>query len=324
MNDAPELSHDLEPSRGFAFAGNRLNRLSENRADDALDHALAHPGLRVVGFGRGRVAVEPAARTALLPRAKLDHLVPRTDRAVWLGNDGKGPVVALPVTFPEDGMPAALKAIDYRSLAGSGLVSSEELGIVAQGAGLLAWHATHRFCSRCGEPSMPRAAGYKRVCPSCEAEHFPRTDPVVIMLAVRGDRCLLGRGRHFPEGMYSALAGFVEPGETIEDAVRRETQEEAGIRIGRVRYYATQPWPFPHTLMIGAHAEALSDEIDYDAEELADCRWVSRAELRALIEDPSRQIGVGGTGGEGLFVPPPMAIAHQLMKAWAFEEVDAP
>ena len=128
-----------------------------------------------------------------------------------------------------------------------------------------------------------RAGGYKRLCPACGTEHFPRTDPVAIMLTVTRERCLLGRGRHFAPGMYSALAGFIEPGETIEDAVRRETLEEAGIRLGRVVYHASQPWPFPYSLMIGCFGEALNDDISADANELEDCRWFARDEVLAML-----------------------------------------
>ena len=312
----------------FAFGGNALERLSENRADDALATVLARDGLRCIGLAKGRVLVDPAPgpgkSDALHPRATFDAFDPKPDRAVWLGDDACGPVVALPLGIdPDDtALPPPLKAIDVRSLAMQGLVAPDVLGIVAQAASLVAWNGTHRFCSRCGAASEPIAAGYKRRCSGCGAEHFPRTDPVVIMLTVRGDRCLLGRGKHFPEGMFSALAGFLEPGETIEAAVRRETLEESGVHVGRVRYHGSQPWPFPHTLMIGCYGEGLSDAIDYDAEELAECRWFDRAEVREAIEDASRHRGVGTQGEAGQFyVPPPMAIAHQLMRAWALGEV---
>ena len=320
----PMFASDLEPSRHFAFAGNRLERASENREDDALGRVLDDPAVRAIAFAKGRVVVDVGTADALMPPGAFAAYEPKLELAVWLGNDASGPVVALPlgVDPSETGMPERLKAIDYRSLAAQSLLSGEQTGMVAQGAALLAWNATHRFCSRCGAASTPVAGGYKRVCPQCEAQHFPRTDPVVIMLAVRGDHCLLGRGRHFPEGMFSALAGFVEPGETIEDAVRRETLEESGIHIGRVRYHATQPWPFPHTLMIGCFGEAVSETIDHDARELADCRWFTRAAVREAVEDGERHRGVGSAGETGaFFVPPPMAIAHQLMRAWALDEL---
>jgi NAD+ diphosphatase len=150
--------------------------------------------------------------------------------------------------------------------------------------------------------------GYRRDCPACGAEHFPRTDPVVIMLAIDGERCLLGRQARFAPAMYSCLAGFVEPGETIEDAVRRETAEEAGIAVGRVRYHASQPWPFPSSLMIGCHAEAISRDIVRDEAELEACRWFGRAEVQAML---------AGLHPDGLKCPPDIAIAHHLIKAWA-------
>ena len=149
-----------------------------------------------------------------------------------------------------------LLVIDLRSIAVQGLVAPEHLPPLAEAKALLGWHARHRFCANCGAPTNVGEAGWRRDCPGCKAQHFPRTDPVVIMLAVDGERCLLGRQARFGIGMWSCLAGFVEPGETIEDAVRRETLEEAGIVCGDVQYFATQPWPFPMSLMIGCHAQS--------------------------------------------------------------------
>ena len=190
----------------------------------------------------------------------------------------------------------------------SHLIGAEALGELAQGAALLAWHHGHRFCGRCGAETRMRIGGYKRTCTGCGAEHFPRTDPVAIMLAVREDSCLLGRGPHFGPGMYSCLAGFIEPGETIEAAVRRETLEESGIRLGRVLYHASQPWPFPHTLMIGCFGEALNGDIAFDGRELEDCRWFARDEVRAMVE---------GRHPDGLGIPPAGAIASHLIRFWA-------
>ena len=154
-----------------------------------------------------------------------------------------------------------------------------------------------------------RGGGVKRACPACGAEHFPRTDPVAIMLAVLpDDRCLLGRGRHFAPGMFSCLAGFIEPGETIESAVRRETLEESGISLGRIAYHASQPWPFPYSLMIGCFGEALDEAVARDDSELEDCRWFDRDEVHSMLE--KRHPG-------GLTVPPEGAIATHLIRAWA-------
>jgi NAD+ diphosphatase len=179
---------------------------------------------------------------------------------------------------------------------------------MAQAKSLLHWHMRHRFCSNCGEASKIASAGWKRICTACSAQHFPRTDPVVIMVAVRGDHCLLGRQPRFATGMYSALAGFIEPGETVEDAVRREVMEEAGIKVGRVSYMASQPWPFPASLMIGCLAEALSEEITIDRTELEDARWFTRAEVQLMLQ---------GKHEKYLAAPQLIAIARTLLQTWA-------
>ena len=167
--------------------------------------------------------------------------------------------------------------------------------------------ARHRFCANCGEPTAVTQAGWRRDCPACKAQHFPRTDPVVIMLASHGERCLLGRSYRFIAKSWSCLAGFVETGETIEQAVRRETLEEAGIACGRVTYLQSQPWPFPMSLMIGCHAQALNTEIVVDRSELEDARWFEREEVALMLlrRHP-----------DGLLTPPPVAIAHHIIRAW--------
>jgi NAD+ diphosphatase len=205
-----------------------------------------------------------------------------------------------------------LKLVDLRSIAVGGMVPSEQAAMLATAKALMHWHARRRFCANCGALNEVAAAGWRRDCKTCNETHFPRTDPVVIMLAVDGDACLLGRQPRFPKGMYSALAGFVEPGETIEAAVRREIREEAGVACGAVRYFASQPWPFPASLMIGCFAEADGRDLEVDHVELEHARWFSREETMALIErrHPDR-----------LTAPTPMAIAHHLLKRWAYEGV---
>lgn len=197
---------------------------------------------------------------------------------------------------------------DLRSIAIKRLVGHDHLTAIAEAKALLHWHARHQRCAQCGGATDLVQGGWRRDCPHCKAQLFPRTDPVVIMLAVAGDKCLLGRQARFAPGMYSCLAGFVEPGESIEEAVRRETREEAGITCGRVRYFASQPWPFPSSLMIGCHAEALSRRIIVDHDELEDARWFTRDEVIAMLlrKHP-----------DGLSTPPPVAIAHHIIRAWA-------
>jgi NAD+ diphosphatase len=200
-----------------------------------------------------------------------------------------------------------LVVIDLRSIAIQGLVEPGHLPPLAEAKAMLHWHARHRFCSNCGAKTDMVEGGWKRSCPACKGDHFPRTDPVVIMLAVRGDRGLLGRSGRFAATMWSCLAGFVEPGEAIEDAVRRETLEEAGIRCGRVNYLFSQPWPFPMSLMIGCRAEALNDDIVMDQNELVGARWFSKDECAAMLMRKHP---------EGLTCPPPVAIAHHIIRAW--------
>ena len=220
------------------------------------------------------------------------------------------PVFALSLPAADDAGNAPVDGrthIDLRSLASQGLLPQADLGLLAMAKSMTSWHQTHRFCSRCGAPSVAADGGWKRICVTCAGEHFPRTDPVVIMLATHGDRCLLGRQPRFPPGMYSALAGFLEPGETIEDAVRREIMEEAGVACGTVAYLGAQPWPFPMSLMIGCAVEATSDIIAIDHDELEDARWFTRAEVISMME---------GTHPDGLQAPNTIAIAHHLVRAF--------
>jgi len=309
-----------DTSAKMAFAGNRLDRFSEDRADDCVERAVGDDTTRAIGIARGRVLMvfEDDQPRGLMRLAELADYAPNLERAILLGYDAGAPRMAVPLGVnPDDEnlvLPNNVKLIDFRSLALQGLLGHEDLGLVAQGAATLAWHSSARFCGRCGSATEMRGGGVKRVCSSCEREQFPRTDPVVIMLTVAGDKCLLGRSPHFPPGMYSALAGFVEAGESFEMAVRRETFEESGIRVGKVTYHASQPWPFPHTLMIGCYGEALDDEIEADMEELEDCRWFTRDEILATMDGNGPK---NEDGSPTLFIPPKMAIAHRLLTDWA-------
>jgi NAD+ diphosphatase len=196
-----------------------------------------------------------------------------------------------------------------RNVASQGIVPPSELAAVAVAKSLVHFHQRHGFCSNCGSRSQMAQGGWKRECPNCKTETFPRTDPVVIMLVTDGDRCLLGRQKQFLKGMWSCLAGFVEPAETIENAVEREIREEAGIECTDVQYYKAQPWPYPYSLMIGCTARATTTELNVDRAELEDARWFTREEVLQMFSD---------THPEGYRSPNGIAIAHHLLGEWAF------
>ena len=301
-------SPTYEPSTGNAFAKNPIDRRSEERTETSIATARADPTARLYLFVGDKAVLRAGNSDPLFAVGEAEALGLRQDTLILLGWTPAGPRLA--ATIAEDAQLEArqLRAIDLRTLAVQGAVPPEHLGPIAQGRSLSHWHARHHFCAVCGTATAMKSGGYRRDCPNCKAEHFPRTDPVVIMLATDGERCLLGRQSRFPPGMYSCLAGFIEPGETIEDAVRRETFEEAGIKVARVRYHSSQPWPFPASLMIGCHGEAVTRDITRDEKELEDCRWFDRAETMAILS---------GRHAGGIAAPPPIAIAHKLIRNWA-------
>ena len=209
--------------------------------------------------------------------------------------------------------PALPGTIGFQDLRGlMARMTPRDAELAASAKAMLQWHSTHGFCAACGAASLVSHAGWQRTCPACGVSHFPRTDPVVIMLVVRGNSLLLGRSAPWPAGMYSLLAGFVEPGETLEAAVRREVAEETGISIGAVRYLASQPWPFPASLMFGCIAEATSDAITIDPTELEDALWITREELVAVFAGQHPTIKPSRKG----------AIAHFLMTNWLADQLE--
>ena len=293
----------------LAFAGGTLNRMSESRSNSSVAEALGHKGGKFIVFCGTKPLLRFVDDIAQCWHHRSGELQFNESRVILLGNDEtETPWFAVPSLLDPENLPAGMKAIDLRSIVAQELISDTELGNLAYGAALNSWHNNNQFCAKCGSPSSMVSGGAKRLCENCKTEHFPRTDPVAIMMVTSGDKCLLGRSPHFPAGMYSCLAGFIEAGETIEDAVRRETFEEAGITLGKVTYISSQPWPMPHSLMIGCVAEALDDHITFDAAELEDCRWFDRQELRAMIN---------GTHPGNLAAPLKGAIAGHLMAAWA-------
>ena len=307
------------PVNPIMFANNPLDRtgnLRRNpewvRAQLTDDTALFVPMWQLSPLVLPEITKGEGRDVGWLPRPALADAIDDQSLIVFLGVNRRGkPLFAADVSRlsnPEDAGPFKGMGIfeDVRNLAAAGDMPDTELAILAQAKAMLDWNLRHGFCSQCGSLTHMAEAGYKRACPNCGAEHFPRTDPVVIMLAHHDDACLVGRQKGWPEGMFSSLAGFMEPGETIEEAVAREMQEEAGIDITSVRYLGTQPWPFPASMMIGCLAEASGRDITLDDEELEEARWISREDVRRAMN---------GDGPIG--VPPRMAIAHQLMRAFA-------
>jgi NAD+ diphosphatase len=311
------MSSRLGPKPHLGYTNSRIERAAELRIDAAAMAALVkHPGAGtyVIG-GEWIVAKKGSPLNEPLFTPAEAHELGSAAETIFLGlldgvprfGHGLSPQSAEALKSRGD-----LLVTDLRSIAVQGLVAADDLPPIAEAKAVLHWHARHRFCPNCGAATRLVCGGWRRDCPQCKAEHFPRTDPVVIMLAIDGDRCLLGRSPRFVPTMWSCLAGFVEPGESIEDAVHRETREEAGITCGRVVYFASQPWPFPTSLMIGCHAEALTHEIVVDREELEDARWFSKEEIETMLMRKHPQ---------GLTTPPPVAIAHHIIRAWVEGEV---
>jgi NAD+ diphosphatase len=294
----------------YAYAGSGVERAAALRGDESKLAALAaDPRTGFYVFAGDSVLLKARGET-------LDPLFSAAEaracggarETVFLGllgeaprfGAGLDPAAVAPLNARDD-----LKIIDLRTIAVQGAVATEHLPPLAEAKAVLGWHVRHRFCPNCGAATELKQAGWRRDCPSCKAEHFPRTDPVVIMLAIAGERCVLGRSPRFPQTMWSCLAGFAEPGESIEEAVRREVREEVGLTCARVRYFASQPWPFPSSLMIGCHAEALTERIVIDKSEIEDARWFDRDELRLMLTRQHPQ---------GLTTPPPIAIAHHIVR----------
>lgn len=316
------------------FGGSALNRAGELRGDEAAMAAqLADPAARVLPVWRGKplLAGLETASPGWLP---LDHplprrLVKRPGPQVFLGLDDDGPRFALDVSdweppekpdtldqfhdpsqqrppgVPDDHAFAELRGAMTR-------LTPRAAELVATARAVLGWHRFHGYCARCGAATRMAMAGWQRDCAICGAHHFPRTDPVVIMLITHGNSLLIGRSPHWPDGMYSLLAGFVEPGETIEAAVRREVLEEAGVRVGRVDYLSSQPWPFPMSLMFGCRGEALSDEITIDPGEIEHAMWITREEMADVFAGNSTRLNPARKG----------AIAHFLIWNWLADKLD--
>lgn len=298
-------------SRPNAFASGTLDRASHRRQDDEwLQEARTSQSSRVVLVWRSqslvRMGDEPRIET-LTPAIRLPDMGPlgENETLVLLGLDDETAVFAVDLSHLDDpidelGLGDEVEVMDLRQVAG--VLDEASSSMLAYARAMMSWRQRHRFCGLCGAPTRSTQAGHVLVCTdeSCGAESFPRTDPAVIMLVVDGDRCLLGRQASWPQGIFSTLAGFVEPGESLEDAVRREVREETGIETGLCRYSSSQPWPFPSSLMLGFHAEYARGEVQVDGDELEDARWFTRQEI---LDRTVR-------------LPPPLSIARRLVDDW--------
>jgi NAD+ diphosphatase len=287
----------------LGFTGATLDRADTLRSDAA-----------------GLAAAKADTRARCLVLDGIDPVLDEGGRLSWEATDPEASSELLLLGLDDEGVPHFVceappgARIDARSrtvMRLLPLLSRNESALYAGARSLLDWHARHRFCAVCGKPTHVFRAGWGRRCDSCQAEHFPRVDPVVIMLPEYEGRILLGRQPRFPPAMFSALAGFVEPGESLEEAVARELFEEAGIRVSSVTYAASQPWPFPSSLMIGCFAQAYDDKITLDTTELEAAMWVDRADVRAAL---------AGDMAAPFLVPPPLAIARHLLEDWVERE----
>ncbi len=321
----------MQQDESVTFGAGLLERAAHLRADpQRLRAMLAAAGPAVLPFWHGKVLLgsgAPAVPVLLEPaHPALTHA---REPPLFLGCSDGRPVFAADISAwepPAGSVPrdrTAFLDTSRQPLPGSGgsfgelravmaELSPAEAEIVATARAMLAWHATHRYCAACGAEALPAMGGWQRDCPACGARHFPRTDPVVIMLVTHGNSVLLGRSQGWPERMYSALAGFVEPGESIEAAVRREVAEEVGVPVGPVRYLASQPWPYPSSLMIGCHGTALARALSPDPAEIADARWLSREEAARALAGRHPEIAPPRQG----------AIAAFLLRNWLADRLE--
>lgn len=293
------------PENPIPFAGSQVDFAELHRSEAKLTELQNHPNASTVLLHKGQVASEGPQLLRAAP-TQVSGLPLYDPGLIFLGLEGDGdPVFA--ASLKDDSLLPPDALIDLR-LQGHQL-APDALAVAGRARSIFDWHRTHPFCSQCGQPTQAKEGGAKRVCGSCETEHFPRVNPVVIFLIEHEDSVLLGRGHGWPPGFFSALAGFVSPGETIEEAATREGMEEVGATLTDHRYLFCQPWPFPSQLMVGVISQASDRTIKLDPKELEDAQWFTRAEVEAVFNKT----------GDAFMRPPRTTIAHQLLRAWLSE-----
>ena len=292
------------------FAGDILNFAETQRSVEQLQAMIKKTSARTILLYKGRIGIGDGGRPHRIHPSDLighDLMAPGP---IFLGLEGDRPIFAFSVAKPEEFMPEE-NFVSLRGLGGN--LQPSDLALAGRAKSLFAWHHLEKFCVSCGEKTVARDGGTMQKCTGCGTESFPRVNPVAIMLVTDGDRVLLGRGPGWPDGFMSALAGFVSPGETVEEAAQREVMEEVGIKTKNPRYLFSQPWPFPSQLMMGYILEAVTTEITMDPNELEDARWFTRDEVLAVFEK----------SGTAFMCPPRQTIAHQLLRHWLSETAAA-
>lgn len=299
------------------FAGNPLNRASDKRVDAAwLSEKLNSDDALAIAVWNGKPLLEKGKEGGMqisyLPANMAEEMSGGPERLLFMGLWKDTAVFAVDLEGGADPAEGPLNGMgSFEDLRAAALrLPPTDAAMVATAKQMFEWRRRHRHCSACGHQTDVAEGGWKRHCPACNADHFPRTDPVVIMLAVHGDRCMVGRQAAWPPRMFSALAGFLEPGESIEEACARELHEEAGLKTASVAYHSTQPWPYPSSLMIGLIAQVEDDDATPDQTELSEVKWLTKQEARDVLAGKHADVAA----------PTPMAIAHQLLKAWAEAE----
>jgi len=288
------------------FAGDPLDYAETSRTPEQLQTFLGQTSARAILLYKGRIGIGDGGRPHRLHPSDLIGHDLMTPGPLFLGLEGERPIFAFSVTKPEEFLPEE-NFVSLRGIGGN--LRPSDLALAGRAKSLFAWHFTDKYCVACGSKTVARDGGVKQQCTGCGVESFPRVSPVAIMLVTDGDRVLLGRGLGWPDGFMSALAGFISPGETMEEAAQREVLEEAGIKTKNPRYVFSQPWPFPAQLMMGLILEAVNTDITIDPKELEDARWFSREEVLAVFEKR----------GQAFLCPPRQTIAHQLLRHWLSE-----